>query len=816
MNTKSDYVHAGSNSLYFVSSNTTYCYAILPALADVSNKQIEFYYIDESASSSGRLFIGYMTNIVEESSFVQIEEFTRSTSWTKGTADFSMAPDGARIAFKYGGASNNYYLGIDDIVISNLPDCRKVSSLNVSNVAGTSAVINFGTFAAAQNYQVVVATEALTLSGDPTDAQLAKIVYNNSEITASGVSVEGLTSATAYYVYARALCGEEETGEWSTGISFTTLCDVVSSFPWKEDFESYATGSTSSPFAAPCWSNTLLTGSTARLYVSSGTGTNTSKILYQGYYSGSGTSTTLLSTPAIQIPEENAYVFALDVHRNNTGYESEGVRIYVSASEEIDASAQELAFIPRAYDLSEGSIAAESAEGWYTYEFTIPMSGTIHILVRTEQEYNGWYTRLDNFKVRKLPTCKDISSVIVSGISNNSAKVVFSNTAAANYQVIVTTESVADPESLDASKIIFNDATLTDTIAEVTGLTANTTYYAYVRGVCGSEDLGAWTDAVSFTTACDPITIASKDEPWIEDFNALSNGDFSGECWGNEHIAGSATSVFTVAAGTNGNTTKILQLPDMRAGNLTLLSLPPMSFEDANAYAFQLDIYRDAYSTYNANEGIRVYAANDMQCDTLTATLLGFLPREWKATGLNVPAESEAGWYSYEFIIPLQGETRIFLMGVSQYKSATKIDNLKVRKLPDCRDMGTVAAKAVKSHGATIEFPANGAAQYQIVMATESIDPTYVDSIDVPASIIYNQLVSATSNVIEDAAIFAANTDFYVYVRAYCGEDEQGPYLVRTVQRRRIRFGGLYRQRSYQLLDLRLQHRGYICIVCLC
>jgi hypothetical protein len=751
VNTKSDYVHAGSNSLYFVSSNTTYCYAILPALADVSNKQIEFYYKDESANSSGRLFIGYMTNIADESSFVQIEEFTRSTSWTKGTADFSMAPDGARIAFKYGGASNNYYLGIDDIVISNLPDCRKVSSLNVSNVAGTSAVINFGTFAAAQNYQVVVATEALTLSGDPTDAQLAKIVYNNSEITASGVSVEGLTSATAYYVYARALCGEEETGEWSNGKSFTTRCEM----PWKESFEGITSG------VPAGWDNSQGTTSTASYKWSSySTGYNGRGLRFDSYTNSNGNTNTLV-TPSVYLSENAILSF---YWKNSVGGDA---KLYVS--QDGGTTKDEITTVNLVgvadWTLFEVDLTA------YTGNFV-----TVYFASTSNWVSGDAYHYLDEVSIRKIPTCKDINSVVVSGISNNSAKVVFSNTAAANYQVIVATEAVADPESLDASKIIFNDATLTDTIAEVTDLTANTTYYAYVRGVCGSEDLGAWTNALAFTTSCDPITIASKDEPWIEDFNALSNGDFSGECWGNEHIAGSATSVFTVAAGTNGNTTKILQLPDMRAGNLTLLSLPPMSFEDANAYAFQLDIYRDAYSTYNANEGIRVYAANDMQCDTLTATLLGFLPREWKATGLNVPAESEAGWYSYEFIIPLQGETRIFLMGVSQYKSATKIDNLKVRKLPDCRDMGTVAAKAVKSHGATIEFPANGAAQYQIVMATESIDPTYVDSIDVPASIIYNQLVSATSNVIEDAAIFAANTDFYVYVRAYCGEDEQGKW----------------------------------------
>lgn len=199
-----------------------------------------------------------------------------------------------------------------------------------------------------------------------------------------------------------------------------------------------------------------------------------------------------------------------------------------------------------------------------------------------------------------------------------------------------------------------------------------------------------------------------------------------------------------------------------------------MHFEEANAYAFSFDMNRTSnYPSYA--DSLYIYANTSAALDG-SEVLLAAIPRVYSNAGINVPAESEAGWKNYEFIIPVAGNGNIILYVSSKNGDPIYLDNLKVRKLPDCRDMGVVAAKAVKSHGATIEFPANGAAQYQIVMATESIDPTYVDSIDVPASIIYNQLVSTTSNAIEDAAIFAANTDYYVYVRAYCGEDEQGKW----------------------------------------
>ena len=756
VNTSSSYVHAGSKSLYFVSSNTSYCYAILPALADVSNKQIEFYYKDENAGSSGRLFIGYMTNIADESTFVQIDEFTRSTSWTKGSADFSMVPDGARVAFKYGGASNNYYLGIDDIVISNLPNCRKVSSLNASNVAGTSAVINFGVFAAAENYQVVVATEALTLSGDPTEAQLAKMVFNQSDITASGVSVEGLTTATTYYVYARALCGGEEKGEWSNGISFTTLFEM----PWKESFEGISSG------VPTGWDNSQGTTTSASYKWSSySTGYNGKGLRFDSYSNANGNTNTL-ATPSVYLSENAILSF---YWKNSVGGDA---KLYIS--QDGGTTKTEIT-----------SVNLVGVADWTLFEvdLTAYTGNSVIVYFASTSNYgaSGAYHYLDEVSIRKIPTCKDINSVVVSGISNNGAKVVFSNTTAANYQVIVATESVADPESLDASKIKFNDATLTDTIAEVTGLTANTVYYAYVRGVCDSEDKGAWTNAVAFTTSCDPITIASKDEPWIEDFESYDASSsssysasykFNAECWNHQLINGS--NYFHVYKPYSGdNTTKQLCSKES-SGLKVLLALPSMHFEEANAYAFSFDMNRTSnYASYA--DSLYVYANTSAALDG-SEVLLAAIPRVYSNAGINVPAESAAGWKNYEFIIPVAGNGNIILYVSSKNGDPIYLDNLQVRKLPDCRDMGVVAVKAVKAHGATIEFPANGAAQYQIVMATESIDPTYVDSTEVPASIIYNELVSTTSNAIEDASVIAANTDYYVYVRAYCGEDEQGKW----------------------------------------
>ena len=160
VNTSSSYVKTGSKSLYFQSSGSRYGYAVLPAIdADLSNMEIEFDFKSENASSSGYLYLGYMTSL-DESSFVQIEAYDRSTEWQHGETPLTAVPAGARIAFKYGGASNNYYLGIDDISIHSMPNCHKPSNITVDYTANEA---DFAWEGNSDSYNLVISSAADTL-----------------------------------------------------------------------------------------------------------------------------------------------------------------------------------------------------------------------------------------------------------------------------------------------------------------------------------------------------------------------------------------------------------------------------------------------------------------------------------------------------------------------------------------------------------------------------------------------------------------------------------------------------------------------------
>ena len=110
------------NCLFFKSSSTTPLYAVLPEFSSrIAELKLTFTYRNEGTSTSnGTLYVGYMTNPNDASTFNEQDKIAcaQTTTKTTVTVKFANAPDGSHFAFKYqGGTSNNYYLSIDDVIV---------------------------------------------------------------------------------------------------------------------------------------------------------------------------------------------------------------------------------------------------------------------------------------------------------------------------------------------------------------------------------------------------------------------------------------------------------------------------------------------------------------------------------------------------------------------------------------------------------------------------------------------------------------------------------------------------------------------------
>lgn len=384
------------NCLLFKSSNTTPLYAILPEFDNpTSSLRLTFTYRNESTLSiNGTLHVGYMTNPTDAATYQNLYDYAITTTKTTISAEFPNAPNNSFIVFKYEGSTeSNYYLSIDNVSVEVIPSCTPPTGLQIQSNSLTSHSVTFE-----WNANSGDSFEYALVEGHNIDPQ--NVNYSSSTISGNTYHYANLSPFTDYTFFLCKWCSQDDQSE-GVSIEFATNCEIINTFPWSEDFESYNSGVN---FDDPCWENEHITGTGTKVFqVHSGAiSTNsTNKLCLPDQYEG---TLTKLRLPEMTLPN-NDFEFVIDVYRSINASEKteEGIRVFVSTDGELD-DATELAFIPRLYSVESGIIPAE-AQGnlWYTYSIPIGVNGTCYIILRGENQY-GANTYIDNFIVRPSNT----------------------------------------------------------------------------------------------------------------------------------------------------------------------------------------------------------------------------------------------------------------------------------------------------------------------------------------------------------------------------------------------------------------------------
>ena len=213
--TSSSTYAASGNCLFFRSSSTTPIYSVLPAFVEpLQNLQITFTYRNEgTTASNGTLSLGYMTDISDISTFVEIASFPQITTLTEETVVLNTVPSDvtdANIVFKYtGGSSNNYYVSIDNVTVEMISTCAKPRDLEVMP-ASTSATLSWVEMGDATSWDIEYGNQGFALgSGTMVTATTNPFTINN------------LTPATTYDFYVRANCGGGDESGWRGPVTTT-------------------------------------------------------------------------------------------------------------------------------------------------------------------------------------------------------------------------------------------------------------------------------------------------------------------------------------------------------------------------------------------------------------------------------------------------------------------------------------------------------------------------------------------------------------------------------------------------------------------
>ncbi|MCQ2280299.1 MAG: fibronectin type III domain-containing protein, partial [Bacteroidales bacterium] len=332
-----------------------------------------------------------------------------------------------------------------------------------------------------------------------------------------------------------------------------------------------------------------------------------------------------------------------------------------------------------------------------------------------------------------LPTCPAPTAVTVSNITTTSADIAWTNGGEETAWVV---------------KINNNEYPVSGTSSyTVTGLNPSTEYTVNVKAVCSEEDESDWSNTTNFATECGTFMV-TETTPYFQGFESTT---FPPTCWSRNHTAGTATtstwssSTYTVHQGAGA-----AQLPDQNVGNRNDLVTSLLNIPAANAYQVDFWMYRSTYSSLKPNEGVKVWV--NTTPDTVGATEIMYIHREYTLA----PAEEATGWYEYSAVIPTSGDMYVIFQGISEWGTASYIDDITVNKAPSCLKPTAVTVSNVTAHTADIAWTNGG---------TETA-----------WTIDYNGTeIAADSNPFTLTGLDAA-TNYTVKVKANCSEESESEW----------------------------------------
>lgn len=464
--TSATYLSEGSKGLKMFSSETEPLYFVLPDLADsLKNVIMQFDYRNESTESASNspLVVGYMTSAVDMSTFVPVYTCPLTATFTTVTIPFDTVAaiqgnfDGF-IAFRYGTVRNNWFCGLDNIRVISSTNCMPVKEIEMLEAGESSVKLHLSAYSPAAEYEV-----AYGIGSASAEACTARQV-----VTSDTVVINGLASGSIYNVFARSICGANDTSEWSEAKFVQTPCGTYPlprGSKYEENFDTY---NAANPFPT-C----LFRLKTSKEYPAIDESTYASSGNHVLHFKGKN---------AVVLPRFDADMQVLKLSFNAKAIS--GTYIYVGTTNllNIDSVKSFGFFWVSSYNGVETKMVdfneMEDIDGDYLVLYTVADDANVII---------------DDLLVEWGATCKEAANLKVSGITDTSAVMTWEGCYDAtvyDYVLLSGTDTVA----------VGNTAAETVTFDTLDAVTA---YTFKVRVFCGEMDTTDW-KTVSFTTKPTP------------------------------------------------------------------------------------------------------------------------------------------------------------------------------------------------------------------------------------------------------------------------------------------------------------------------
>ncbi len=471
---KSMYMYNGGSHTWFA----------MPMLTDSIHNLLMTFDMYSSYVSSGASYsvhVGVMTDPDDATTFHEVGAYlpASNSQWQEMEVDFSnySGPEGQVAVMAYG---SYCYAYIDNIYIERAPTCRKPADLTASaNADGDSIVITWTGPANSETWEVEYGLSGFVPgSGNITSTTEPRFAFSD------------FCHGSNYDVYVRAWCDSEDSSLYRR-LAFSTPCAIFerTCMPYFQNFENMPTG-TNNPLAA-CWTK-LSNYSSGYPYI-----TNSSSYAHSGtqslYFYSSGSTHTVAVLPEFEVSVDSLAV-SFWLYRSSTTSTYGEIKVGVMTD-----PGNYNTFVPLA-------IVQPSGMGIMQYDVMlnnyVDTTNSTHHYIALATQNSGYNTAyVDDIEVYVLSDCRRPASAYTTNVTYNQLDVVFTPDEACSATDYEIRWGMSDNVNAATDSLITSSTTNT-----ITGLNPETSYYFYIRALCGEEN-SRWLalPVVRTTAACGTV-----------------------------------------------------------------------------------------------------------------------------------------------------------------------------------------------------------------------------------------------------------------------------------------------------------------------
>ncbi|WCM41543.1 fibronectin type III domain-containing protein [Flavobacterium sp. CBA20B-1] len=521
----------------------------------------------------------------------------------------------------------------------------------------------------------------------------------------------------------------------SNGVSTSNIVTVgqpLAAVNFYESFDAVATGSFSNPTVPECW--------TYLNKASSGYGytTTTAARSGKGFYT--------------YRPNTTGEMLLISPQTNNLGNGTKQVRFWARVSSTTYETTQKLGVYTMSDPTSTGVLSLVEnniplTTTWQEFIVPLPVTTDDYFAFSFDNQNGTAYVYLDDVYYEDLSPCIFPVNLAANNITITGATFTWNPSLApgvTGYEWEVRTSGTPGTAGAVAS----GSTTAPSTTATTNALSGATTYYVYVRAVCGANK-GVWTTfPVKFTTLC-PVYTAN----FYENFDGVDTGGSTNptipNCWTYLNKASSGYGYTTTSAGRTG---KGFYTYRPSTSNEMLLISPETN--NLGNGTKQVRFWARVSSTsYQSTQKLGLYTMNN---PTATGTLT-LLENNFPLT---------TTWQ--EFIIPLPAGTDDYFAFSFDSQNGTAyvyVDDVYYEDLSPCIFPTNIQVANIAQTSATISWNASlaaGVTGYEYEIRTSGAAGSGA------TGLVQTGIVNAPATSVNISGL-NHSTSYTVYIRSKCG-----------------------------------------------